>query len=152
MRKLRFPLVLVAALFLVLAPAALAEEAPVINESVAPAIDSSSAEELPIVAPEIEKAKQESPLPFDMGPMADLLSTPMADLQPVGFFGPHCSGPPSPWTCPYTEPGLGCPLGGECTYSCLCDNCTFRNGTVRTVAINCQLVDDGGCLACALPL
>ena len=85
----------------------------------------------------------------DLGPMAELLGSPLAGPPVVSLgFGSHCSGPPSPWTCGHTEPGLGCPPGGQCTYTCLCDECTMSDGRVETVAINCTLVDDGGCLAC----
>ena len=70
--------------------------------------------------------------------------------EPVakGSFGAHCSGPPAPWSCPYTDGGLGCPPGGVCTYTCQCDNCVMSDGRIETPMINCTLVDNGGCLAC----
>ncbi|MEM9553292.1 MAG: hypothetical protein AAGC60_03475 [Acidobacteriota bacterium] len=82
------------------------------------------------------------------GVLDDLLTPSWAEPIPMGFFGPHCSGPPSPWTCGMTAPGLGCPAGGFCTYSCECDRCTMSDGRVETLQINCTLVDSGGCQAC----
>jgi hypothetical protein len=102
----------------------------------------------PIVVDETSELAPEPTL--DLGPMADLLGTDWAGPAPVAYFGSHCSGPPSPWTCGHTGSGLGCPPGGKCTYSCQCDECVMSDGRVETVAINCTLVDDGGCLACPM--
>ena len=138
MRTLRYLLVLVAALGLLAAGPAMAEEAT------APEAPAAVAEE---AVPEPD-AVPTPPLVF--GAMAEVFGTTAIDLAPMASFGPHCSGLPNPWTCSYTEPGLGCWTGGHCTYSCQCDECTMSDGRIETVAINCTLVDDGGCLACPM--
>ena len=140
MRMIRSSLLLSLALCLFALPLA-AEEAPLGTlEEPALVEDADLAPEAALAAPEI-----------DLGPMAEILGSTLAEPRPVPMgFGSHCSGPPSPWACSIVEPGLGCPLGGQCTYSCLCDECVMSDGRIETPAINCTVVDDGGCMFCPM--
>ena len=71
--------------------------------------------------------------------LEDLTNGSIAGDATMTGFGPHCG---TPWTCTYTEPGLGC-FFTQCTYRCRCAIC---NGNLAI--IDCVLTDDGGCLAC----
>ncbi|MEM8931774.1 MAG: hypothetical protein AAGE94_11410 [Acidobacteriota bacterium] len=114
------------------------------------------ADSVPSEAPERALAVEGPPTveaPADASDVADPITEwfeapSWTDPVPKGSFGAHCSGPPAPWACSYTDGGLGCPPGGVCTYSCQCDNCVMSDGRIETPMINCTLVDNGGCLAC----
>lgn len=123
----RFPTVTFAFLLLS-AGAVLAADEPIQHEAPDQVLESVELEQIPAT---IANASRECSV-----------TAPAEDGEKVFTteHGSHCT---TPYTCTIQEPGLG--FGCTCTYQCTCAYC---NGELTP--INCQLIDDGGCLACPI--